>query len=450
MGISHSGYPRVLVVDCSPFCRHLNNGIVKSSWFQGWPKEALAQIVYSNVQPGFDVCEQYWILRKISILLGAVGIAGEKSLCLPGSLPGTIYDPAAAHAFEARPRIEQMLAGLSSSLRTPLGEAILRLPAVYSRPLADWIRRFAPQIVFTVGEMAPILRLAVKIAQSERIPLIPYFSDDWVNCIYPSGPFHSTLRRSFKYWLGRSLDLSTVRITASDAMAREYEERYGGRFETFMNLTERFETTPEPERACVRLCFIGSLDPNRWQPLRSIGLALAKLRERGILGELVIYTFPEDFRRFGKHFESCEAIVAGGTATPAEVRNLQLDANVLIHVESFDEASRRITRLSLSTKIPQYLMAGRCVLAFGPPEAASIRYIADSGAGIAVSSDNEDALCAEVERLITRPALRREYAVRARQAAVTRHDSTAARERFRAILSEVHAQGATNTRCRGN
>jgi hypothetical protein len=64
------------VVDALPFCRHFNNGIVKSSWFQGWPKEALAQIVYSNVQPGFDVCERYWVLRKTDILLGAVGMGG--------------------------------------------------------------------------------------------------------------------------------------------------------------------------------------------------------------------------------------------------------------------------------------------------------------------------------------------------------------------------------------
>ena len=447
--VTDSGrYPRVLVVDASPFCRHFNNGIVKSNLFQGWPKQALAQIVYANVQPGFDVCEQYWVLTKTSILLGAVGRVGDESLRGTGGMAGTIYDPAAVHAFEARPRIERMLSGLSSSIRTPIGEVILRLPSVNSRPLADWIRRFAPQVVFTMGGLAPILRLAARIAQSERVPLIPYFTDDWVNCIYPSGPFHSTLRRNFEHWLRRCLDLSTARMTASDAMAREYQQRYGGRFEAFLNLTERFETTPEPERACVRLCFIGALSPNRWQPLRSIGMALARLRERGILGELVIYTFPEDFRRFGKHFEGCEAIVAGGTATPGEVRGLQLDANVLVHVESFDEASQVLTRLSLSTKIPQYLMAGRCVLAFGPAEGASIRYVADSGAGIAVSTDDEDGLCAGLERLLTRPALRREYAARARQTAV-RHDAAAERERFRTIVSEVHSQWVEKTQCRG-
>jgi hypothetical protein len=232
-------------------------------------------------------------------------------------------------------------------------------------------------------------------------------------------------------------------------MAREYQQRYGGRFESFPNCVERFETTPEPERPCVRLCFIGALAPNRWQPLRSIGMALAKLRERGILGELLIYSFPEDFRSFRKHFEDCEAIVIGGTATPGEVRGLQLDANVLVHVESFDEASRLLTRFSLSTKIPQYLMAGRCVLAVGPAEAASIRYVADSGSGIAVSTDDQVVLCAGLERLLTNPVLRREHAAQARQTAVTRHDATAERERFRAIVSEVHSDRVEKAKCHG-
>jgi hypothetical protein len=179
-------------------------------------------------------------------------------------------------------------------------------------------------------------------------------------------------------------------------------------------------------------------------------MALARLKERGILGELVIYSFPEEFQRFGKHFEGCEAIVARGTAAPGQVRSLQLDANVLVHVESFDEASQLLTRLSLSTKIPQYLMAGRCILAFGPAEGASCRYVADSGAGVAVSTDNQGALCAVLEGLLTRPELRREYAARARQTAVTRHNPVTERERFRTIVAEVHSKRRGQVECLRN
>ena len=82
-------YPRVLVVDANPFCRHMNIGILKSVLFEGWPKDSLAQIMYSNGQPGFDVCNRYWTLGKTSILLGALGLDGTYYVC-------SAFDPAAA------------------------------------------------------------------------------------------------------------------------------------------------------------------------------------------------------------------------------------------------------------------------------------------------------------------------------------------------------------------
>src|ERR1039458_7735347 len=95
MGISHSGYPRILVVDATPFSRKMNNGIVKSNLFQGWPKDSLAQIVYSNVQPHFDVCERYWALTKTTVLLSALGIQRQAAIPVPLDPIGTMYDPAA-------------------------------------------------------------------------------------------------------------------------------------------------------------------------------------------------------------------------------------------------------------------------------------------------------------------------------------------------------------------
>lgn len=201
-------YPRVLVVDAIPFCRHVNNGIVKSNLFQGWPANALAQIMYANVQPGFDVCERYWTLGKTSILLGALGFPPEKALRgSPREGDGTIYDPKRAHTFESRPLSERLLSGFSKSIRVPVGEAILRLPSVMSRPLSEWIGRFAPEAVFTMGGNGAILRLAANVAERWRLPLVPYFTDDWISCIYEGDLLGRVLRASCVRWVRRSLEL---------------------------------------------------------------------------------------------------------------------------------------------------------------------------------------------------------------------------------------------------
>jgi hypothetical protein len=140
---------------------------------------------------------------------------------------------------------------------------------VLSPALREWIDCFAPEAVFTLGGSLAILRLAVWIAEQRGIPLIPYFTDDWISCMFQGGPLDRLLRKSLIHWFQRSLKLSSIRLTMCDAMAREYERRYGGRFETFMNPVDPFKPTPETKWPMVRLSFIGALSPNRWQSVLS-------------------------------------------------------------------------------------------------------------------------------------------------------------------------------------
>jgi hypothetical protein len=126
-----------------------------------------------------------------------------------------------------------------------------------------------------------------------------------------------------------------------------------------------------------------------------------------------------------------------GTASPSEIPAIQRDADVLVHAEGFDEATRRYTRLSFSTKIAQYLAAGRCVFAYGPEELASVRYIRDSGAGIAQTDESPNTLRASLSRAILDVSFRNQAGRQAVKVAMTYHNSNIQRERFRSILAGV-------------
>src|SRR3546814_7688640 len=51
---------------------------------------------------------------------------------------------------------------------------------------------------------------------------------------------------------------------------------------------------------------------------------------------------------------------------------------------SFVDHYSKYARLSISTKVPQYLSVGRPILAYGPKSLASISYIKETGAGVVV------------------------------------------------------------------
>jgi hypothetical protein len=436
-----SKYPKVLVIDPTPFNRNRNNGIVKSNLFQGWPKERLAQVDYSNMQPGFDVCERYWRLRKLDIVKGVFGVTSLAELPTPQKVTSNIYDPSLAFLYEDRPNIERNLSVLSPQIRMVIGEVILRMPSLLSEPLLHWIDKFSPDIIFSVLSTGPIVRAVVKVSRLRNIPIIPYFTDDWVTTLYENHKLGWFLRHSLKYWFHECITRSPISLTPNNVMRTEYSSRYGGRF-VAMHYPEELrqavkKTALRDEALPVRFIYIGGLTPERWVPLRQIGEALLDLRSEGVNGELLVYTFPADIQKYGLNLTLEPVMRVMGTATPDNVVQLQHEADVLVHVESFHPVYHKWTALSLSTKIPQYLMAGACILAYGPGDVASMRHLSDSNVALTVGKEDPATLRFALMRLIKDEGFRQSLGKKAQEFAVEQHEATRQRELFRSYVVEA-------------
>ena len=64
---------------------------------------------------------------------------------------------------------------------------------------------------------------------------------------------------------------------------------------------------------------------------------------------------------------------------------IRQSSDFLVHAESFDSENKKVTMLSISTKIPEYLSSNRCIVAIGPSEIASINLIKENDLGIVLS-----------------------------------------------------------------
>ena len=96
--------------------------------------------------------------------------------------------------------------------------------------------------------------------------------------------------------------------------------------------------------------------------------------------------------------DSVDSIVFHGAVNGSEVRKIQLDADYLVHVEGFSKESISATRMSFSTKIPDYLSTGNVMLAIGPADINSIQVL--QSRGVAVVVDNLDNLTQTIFRLL--------------------------------------------------
>ena len=132
--------------------------------------------------------------------------------------------------------------------------------------------------------------------------------------------------------------------------------------------------------------------------------------------------------------------VRWGEVLPADLVDETLTrADVAVHVESFDPRAVAYTRLSLSTKIPSYLAAGRPILAVGPPGIASIRYVERHGIGLTVTRPDVGEIASSLQRLADTD-LRRELAERAERVFREYHNASEVRRRFVASLGSAAGQ----------
>jgi len=74
--------------------------------------------------------------------------------------------------------------------------------------------------------------------------------------------------------------------------------------------------------------------------------------------------------------------------------------DILIDVESFDRKMKYKTRLYISTKIPEYLASGKPILAVGPDDISSIRYLKRLGISYIINSLDETSIKNELMKIL--------------------------------------------------
>jgi glycosyltransferase involved in cell wall biosynthesis len=230
-------------------------------------------------------------------------------------------------------------------------------------------------------------------------------------------------------------------LAISEKMAEEYSRLYHKQFKAFMNCVDDLlldKPFIEPSlRKEVRFVYVGGTHLNRWKSLLEIGKAIRELRTQQINAQLVIFSWisPGSEAEILKTMEP--DIHFAGSLPKDQVAGVLDEADCLVHVESFDEAMRLYTRLSLSTKIPEYMGAGRPILFYGPSEIASCEYIKTSSAGWICSTQDQADLSGVVKQIIVSREMRLDIGRKAKLMAQECHRGSVVRSELRSLLAQA-------------
>lgn len=423
--MSPTDFPKVLLVADSAVGDRSGTGITLANLYAQWPTDRLAQVCgrpFSNVRNFADIPT---LQVDKSLVPGYGALRTLRSIGQRQS-----------QAPEASGGMKEMALALPPPRdRRSWEKAWLDLtPLRVRRPLVEFVNSFEPDVVVTTSGSVRITRLANMAASVTGAPIVPHFMDDWISTQYRDSLSTLIPRMLLERELRKLFSQATRGLAITRSMGDEYASIFGIPFISVGNLVRVRDaaTGPVDRAAGVRLGFIGGLHLGRDEQLLRLARAVDSLSGEATL---TVIAPGNAERRSDPEWSGLEQTELRDPVDADRVTECASQFDVLVHVESFEQDQRRYTRLSMSTKISQYMSVGRPVLAIGPEEVASIRYVHAEGVGVTVG-DRDEALLAALSEL-AEPSVREAYGQRAKECALRDFDVAAGTERMRSWLQNV-------------
>ena len=235
-------------------------------------------------------------------------------------------------------------------------------------------------------------------------------------------------------WIKHSVNYSVKNYCISDLQISDYNKCFNTQCELLQKFGDFSGSMPECKIGHpIKLVFTGNMECGRWRSLCAIARAVDAINKDILKCTLDIYSATKLTQEQLLLFENKTGVTLRGFVQSSEIPGIQSDADVLIHVESFLKKEKLQVRQSFSTKIVDYLSKGKCILAVGPSDVASIQYFEKYDSGYVISSYDE--ITTKLDYLVSNPSIMQEYAAKAWECGFANNDYSKRQKFFNTLLS---------------
>ncbi len=416
---------KVLVITGTSFRVDTNNGKTLRALFSKFSPDELAQIYFSPEVPNCADCSSYYRVCEKQLVKSFFGLIGKRCggevQCDPKNKKAERYSTGLV-----------LNKGKTSLLL--LRELLWDMSHWKNRNLKTWLDRVNPTAIFAfLPGNKKTAKFISWVAKRYGCKVVMLATDDHYNDYTINPSYIRKLRyRRMQKAIDRIAQYSDIMLGCSELTAKEYGERFGLPYEAvFTPSAKEFLDMPSKEQGDTPVVFryFGNVELERWKVLAALGNAIKDYNGGEQKAKLEVYTSLADK-------EIIDALTIDGACEykgfvqGEEFYSLVQSADVAVHAESFSPEMMRYTRLSVSTKIADYLGAGKCILAIGSDTLASVVHITPVSATVNKLEDLPSA----VEKLMESPELRAELQDKARALSEKEHNSERIGIRMRKIL----------------
>ncbi len=301
-----------------------------------------------------------------------------------------------------------------------------------NKNLEDFIKDFSPDIVFTFVKSAPQYYLTVRYLREKfDIPVVSWIADDEYTGLSEKNNSCKEVE-NLRYILKES----SVVFACSQELSDYYNSVFGCKATPLYKACNRMAPIKEKTNADIRLIYGGNLLYGRLEIIEKIAQVVEDIGNNSQAISLEIYSntallSSEIDEKFGnlrhtKYMGRCDY--------DELMKKFEL-SDIVLHIESFEESEILKTRYSFSTKIIDCLQSGSLLLAVGPAEISSLKYISKIPGAAVI--DNPQQLRKDMMSLLSDPASFIGRAKEIRQFAEKYHDSQANAKKMRETLQSV-------------
>lgn len=381
-----------------------NGNNIYTNWFEGFDAE-FANIYCSSGVPNNTICTKYF------------QVTDKMMVC-------SLYSKRAGCAFEWNKNIRKQETGnmeaddvdLYTKFRIFAGEPLRLLRDVLwsigrydIEGMRTFIKDFNPDVIF-----CPHL-FSIKSRRFERI--IRKLSD--APMIAFTGDAEASLQNvnyNILYWM-RQINLHRLYpkhvklfkhyFTFSQKQCEEITSKYGVLASTLYKCVDIQSFREKKINKPIKLVYAGRLYCNRWKTISAIGDALKKLNNEAIQAEVYVYSQDRLSNEQKNALSEKKYIHFMGSVHPSKLSQIYMDADIALHVESFDKKYKYATKHSFSTKIIDLMSSTCAIMVICWNQNNGFNYLKNEDAAICVS-EYEDIL-PTLKRVIENSELISEY-----------------------------------------
>jgi len=225
-------------------------------------------------------------------------------------------------------------------------------------------------------------------------------------------------------------------------MSDEYRKRYNKEFIPFHNPVEvdfwkrHPKTSYKLSNDHVKVLYSGRIGRGITNSLLELSVAVERINNSGIPVKLYIQSPSENSSLLTRLLENGNVIV-NPVAAYNELPAIYSQADILVIVNDFDEASVNFLRYSMPTKASEFLISGTPVLVFSHSDTAISKFFYENKCGSCVSCHDISKLADALEHLIKNEPYRVELGNNATKLAEELFDSRKVRMKFQCYINNL-------------